>query len=165
MGAAIIGVIGTLLGVVIGGGVNFFINRSQFIREKKYQEQQVIRQKLEEICKLAEEIDDSYRKTWLDSIQLMEYGKKMDFVTGIPLARLLMLINFYAVELKDTSKILEETRHIFGERLVEVINNAQADRLTRQRINSDITKAYIQISKVCETMATGSANIARRSIC
>jgi hypothetical protein len=35
MGAAMIGVIGTLLGVVIGGGVNFFINRSQFIREIK----------------------------------------------------------------------------------------------------------------------------------
>jgi hypothetical protein len=47
----------------------------------------------------------------------MEYGGKIDFGAGIPLARLLMLINFYAPEIKDISKLLEETRHIFGDKI------------------------------------------------
>ena len=162
MGAAIIGVIGTLLGVAIGGGVNYFINRSQFIREKKYQEQQVLRQKLEEICQVIERINQSYNNVWADAWQSLKYGKQMPLDDDpLPFARLSMLINFYAPELKENFKLLEDNRNAFGMILIDVIYNAQAEESKRQKIHNDLSIARGYIAKVCTAMEDEAASLAR----
>jgi len=62
MDAGKIGVIGTLLGVVITGGIYFLTDWIRFIRETRRQQQQLIIGKLEEICLTVEEMENKYRQ-------------------------------------------------------------------------------------------------------
>jgi uncharacterized membrane protein YgaE (UPF0421/DUF939 family) len=50
----------TLLGVIIGGLISYFIAFAQFRYNKKLKEQEIIQQKLEEICQIIEGIGESY---------------------------------------------------------------------------------------------------------
>jgi len=52
MWAAIIVVIGSLLGVIVGVGLTLLKDQAQLRREKDWQRRQLIREKLEEICQV-----------------------------------------------------------------------------------------------------------------
>ena len=51
----------TLLGTIVGGLVTFYVNKYQFVMQKQWDQKQLIRQKLEDICQTIDKINDSYR--------------------------------------------------------------------------------------------------------
>lgn len=159
---AIIAAVATLLGIVISGTINFYVTREQFVRETKRQQDQLIRQKLEEICQVVEEIGNEYRRLWGEALLSIEYGKKIEVGTYLPFDRLSMLINFYAPGLKVYLALLQEVKASFGKVLVEALKFPEGQGINRQSVITDLTAARMAIDKVCQAIATASANIAKK---
>ena len=161
MNQAWIGVLGTLLGVSIGGLVTYLVNYAQFKRDKKLEEQKMIQQKLEEICKTAEEIYTFNRHLTAECYGYMSLGEQinLDTIKEMRFSHLTMLINFYAPSLKELSNLLRETVQLHGTAITEMVGNEDPkDKLNAFQY---VLKAMELIDKLCIAIIHGSANIIR----
>jgi hypothetical protein len=159
---AIIAAIATLLGVIISGVINYVVSKNQFNREKDWQRKQFVREKLETICQIIEEIDDWHRKLWSEALMFIQYGKKLEIgIKKIPTDRLSMLINFYAPALKPFLELISEEILSFGKALIIIINIDESGETKRQAI-ADLTITQESIRKICEAMTLASADLARK---
>ena len=159
MEAATIGIIGTILGFTIGGGINFLTDWSRFIRETRRQQQQLITCKLEENCLTVEEMENKYRQITGELYAALRTGQQPGLdITPLPITRLTMLINFYAPNLRDSLERLNEAQKIFGEVSMVAINQNQVDIRRRMAI---LFNAEGLIEMVCREITTGSSNVAR----
>ncbi len=161
MNQAWIGVIGTLFGVLIGGLVTNFLNSSQFKRESKLKAQQLIQQKLEEICQTAEAIHESNRHLTAECYGYMSLGElpNLDTIKFIPLSHLNMLIYFYAPDLKELSNLLRETVRLHGIAITEMFENKDPKDI--QGAFQYVLTASELIDKLCLSIIHSSASIVR----
>ena len=154
-----IGLIGTLSGVLIGGIVSYFVSYAQFKRDKQLKEEQIVQQKLEEICKTAEEINTSYNTIMGEVMMFVQFGRKMKIdISPIPLNKLKMLIYFYAPSLKKIYNQLEETARLHAEGMVSIIKDTTDDK---KAILVLIIKITQLLTNHCTALIESSANIVR----
>ncbi|MHB8067390.1 MAG: hypothetical protein ACYDIC_05775 [Desulfobaccales bacterium] len=158
MNNAWIGVIGTLLGVSIGGLVTLSVSYFQFKRDKKLKEQQLIQRKLEEICETAEEINRYYTSLMSEAMMSIYLGKKVEITTyHIPLNKIKMLIYFYAKNLKGIYIQLNEVTYIHTEAMIHFVN---ADNNREKRDWYDkILKLNKLMQKLCTALIQDCSNI------
>jgi hypothetical protein len=164
MWTAIIGVIVTLLGVVVGGGISILKDRVQFRREKDWQRRQLIREKLEEICQVVEDISQNYREIWSSVIIIDVYKVKEIYRTVIPFAKLSMLINFYAPSLKIYLPLLDDLKSLFNNSLTEIIMITDHGESSPKEIFGYLTLIHTEIQKVCKAMTTATSDLASKCI-
>lgn len=156
-----IGVIGTLLGVSIGGLVSYLVNSAQFKRDKKLKDQQLIQQKLEEICKTAEEIHTSSRELYAECYGFISLSEtfNLDNIKNLRFSYLNMLIYFYAPNLKEISQVLSEAVNLHSIAIIEMIG--KVDPTDKQIAFLYVSKANQLIDKLCTAIIHSSANIVR----
>ena len=155
-----IGLIGTLSGVLIGGIVSYFVSYAQFNRDKKLKEQQIIQQKLEEICETAEGISRSYTNLMSEAMMFIGFGKKMQIKNGpIPFNKLKMLIYFYAPGLKEIYNQLYDASFLHSESMIYLLNSTSND--DKKAWLSIIRNLNKLMTNQCTALIEGSANIIR----
>ena len=120
-----IGIIGTLLGVIIGGLITLLIIHVQLRnQEKKRREERKIKT-YEEIHKHLSVLDHEAGYIFLQSLNKIGNGMPIDSHerSKLPWEELEMLVNFYAPELKEHIKIIlekwEKLGHAFALIIVE----------------------------------------------
>jgi hypothetical protein len=161
---AIIAGVSTLLGVIISGIINYFQNKSQFERETKRLQQQLIRDKLEELCKTAEKIGDWYRATLAESYFFLSTNRKLEGeINKLPIDRLTMLISFYAVPLKPFLELIIEHNSLFNDTIHIILNIAETSEI-RVKALADLQIEVVSIEKICEAIISASADLARKYI-
>ncbi|MGO9018444.1 MAG: hypothetical protein ACLQVJ_08855 [Syntrophobacteraceae bacterium] len=128
MMTAWIGVFGTLLGVVIAGYINYRLNSAKIERENKLKNDQLVHQKLEDICKLIEDVQFvKHKRTqkWLDFVAKYQYGEEIndatfqDIFQNVSFTQLKMIIDFYIPEMRQLFDQLMETAEIQFSRLLK----------------------------------------------
>ena len=82
----------------------------------------------------------------------------------IPIARLKILTEFYAPELLDTLKNLEEQRKVFSKILSEVILGLERAKVEKQELNGSLVVTQLQISTLCQSMILEAALAAQKSV-
>lgn len=155
---------GTLLGAGLGGLLVNLGGRRQFERQRKWQRDRFLQERLEDIARLAEEIDDSYKSLCGNAILLVETQQPLPTARSIPLARLKALIEFYAPELQAHGVHIIEVRDTFGKYLANAITSRSLTKEERQQINLEFTRAMFQMTAACEALSSAAAQVARRRL-
>lgn len=164
MWTAIIGVIGTLFGVAVGGGISILKDQAQFRREKDWQQKQLVRDKLEEICQILEQIKIYYRNRCVEAKAFMEYCQHMNIDIDEPYNRLSMLISFYAPELAEYLVLLSECKLLLIGELRGTFKVVESKEESPQSIIDSLTKIFTTILKVTSAMEIMCAVLARKCI-
>lgn len=165
MDAALIGVIGTLIGGFLGSWLTYRNSTALAKLEMKWQQVRLSQEKLEEIAVIIDQIDQHYKKLMGDVISKIEYNKPLEF-TGerIPFERLRILMEFYApAMLNDWSK-LKSARDLFGEVLVEAIPSIDRTKPEKQTLNTRVFTAQNKVSEVCRSLSEKAALLARDTV-
>ena len=92
----------TLAGVVVGGGIggvsSWLAGRDRFRQETDWDRRQLLREKLEEIGELADEVNRGFRELCMKFMQAITLDEPLHLESEIPFARLTLLVAFYAPE-------------------------------------------------------------------
>jgi hypothetical protein len=158
----VLGIIGTLLGVAIAGWMNRIKDQDQFLREKGWKRQQLIREKLEEICKTIEEIETAHMELWSKTLLYLNQGQRIQLESSFPTPRLSMLINFYAPDLKEFLGLLTELIMMFAENVGKAIFLGPGK--DPGNIVVDLTIINFKIKEVCSFMTSLSADLGKKCI-
>src|SRR5436305_10542752 len=111
---ATVGGAGALLAAGVGGLLVNFGAKRQFQRQRNWQRDQFLQERLEEIARVAEEIDEASRALYGNAVLLVENRQRLASDRPIPLARLKMLIDFYAPELRPHADRIVNVRDSVG---------------------------------------------------
>jgi hypothetical protein len=101
----------------------------------------------------------------IKAVKFVEFDRKKELyklIEPIPLAILLMLIHFYAPELNDIFKSLEEVLNIWATVIVEAFNINKGVKTERQSVNVKLLVTQELIEKTCKLMVNAAADIARQ---
>lgn len=158
---AIVGAAGALLAAGVGGLLVNFGAKRQFQRQRNWQRDQFLQERLEEIARLAEEIDDISRELYGNAILLTETRQPLTFDRPLPLARLKTLIDFYAPELHPHASRIVEVRDTAGKFLAEAISTRSLTKEERQHLNLQFLRGTQQMTHACEALAAAAAQLAR----
>jgi hypothetical protein len=163
--AAWIGIVGTLIGVLLGGVVAWFNARFQLRYQENRDRKKLILERLEELYQLLSQYNRAYFNMLqghiYDSIdqnfspiippELMPKPPEQEEMP-VPIERLQMLIGFYAPELDDHLKKLEGISEEYGDFLIKVIAK---QALEEDKEGPDLKALYTQhepLNKIIEEM-------------
>jgi hypothetical protein len=161
---AIVTAAGTLLGAGLGGVLVNFGGKRQFERQRKWQRDQFLQERLEDIARIAEEIDDISKSLYGNALLLVETQKPLPPGRTIPLARLKALIEFYAPELRPHGARIVEIRDKVGEYIADAISNRSRTKEERQQINLQFMRGMLEMTTACETLSTAAAELGRKRL-
>jgi hypothetical protein len=155
---------GTLLGAGLGGLLVNLGGKRQFQRQRNWQRDQFLQEKLEDIARLAEEIDDICRSLYGSAVLLVENRQPLNFDRSIPLARLKTRIDFYAPELHPYALRIVEIRDSVGNFLAEALSSRALAKEERQQLNLQFLRGTEQMTQACEALAGAAAQLARERL-
>jgi hypothetical protein len=116
--------IGTLVGIIVGGGITYCLNSLKFKQETQWKERQHVRNKLEEICLIIQEINSSNRTSISKVLVDFNNIKDIPYIgTQLPLLRLKMLIDLYAQQLTPLFDVLYYSESIFHQGLLSLMSD------------------------------------------
>jgi len=165
MEAAIVGVVGALLGGLLVGFLTHWTSTTQAKRQMRWQQVRLAQEKLEKIAEYLDHIQNHYRKLVGDIVLRNETGQPMKNLNErIPISSLKILIEFYAPELLNDWRQLETVRDSFGEMLAQSILNASPTTSDRQELNSKAIAEQGRVAAVCESMGSKAALSAQKLV-
>jgi len=151
---AVIGIIGTLLGTIATGVINYILNRAQFMRDKIFKQKNLIQQKLEEIGLLIEDIDNTYGQLLATAVGHVTTGEKLESeIKPLPMIRLKMLIDYYAPGLKGLFQVLEQSQYNFGILFAESVKSEPSQKV---RILELLFMANFQSKNIRQSLANAA---------
>ena len=161
---AIIASVSGLIGVIVGGLLNYCISNSQFKRERAWQKNLLIKDKLEEIAKTVEKIEYRYRDWVCDAIKHIHFDEGMNH-TGVPIPteRLTMLIDFYSPELNNYWESLNAELLSFQDLTIEAIEGKTLEAEKDVLVQKLIDRAG-KIQKACKDLVNAAAEAARKRL-
>ena len=160
-----VGAIAALAGVLVAGILNYFTSKKAFHRQVQWEQDRLIQQKLEEIGRVADEIQHHFTKFMLNIIEAIRSGEFLkDEGDVVPLAKLRLLITFYAPELANHIQLIEEAREKFAGPLIKTTEGLSRDKLERQKINGEVCTAERHMSKACSDLAKAAADLGRKHL-
>lgn len=161
-----IAIIASLLGVVVGGLLQHFTAKSGFYRQKTWERDRLLQQKLEEIAELAETVGRKMGGLYGQAIAAVESGQPYRPEPDlIPIARLEILIHCYAPELSPHVEGILGVRNELGKPLSEaLLQRSLMDKPERQQLNAQLCMGMVQASSLCEAIAKGAAELVRRRL-
>jgi len=154
--AAWAGIIGTAIGTLGGGIVTYIQGKSQFQREKEWQKRDLVRGKLEEAHEAIEEVKRAFTTCTANAMLRVQLGRSEHEEKQLDFAKVKMLIGFYAPELNDLLKQLEN----------EWVNHSKAitksfmPPVAREGV-TEMTQATAAIGEICDKMHTELAKLSR----
>ncbi len=165
MDTAVVGVMGTLLGGLVGGFLTHWNSTALAKFEMKWQQVRLRQEKLEEISELLDQIQHHFNKLMGEVILKVETDKPLD-QSGerIPFDRLKILMEFYAPAMLDDWQQLEHGREVFGKVLVDAISSVHLTKPKKQEINGRAVTAAGMVSKVCRSFSEKAAFLAHEAV-
>ena len=161
----LVAIAGALLGVIVGGLLGHFSTAWRFREERKWEIARHKRDKLEELCRVLDEYENSYRKLCGQAVLRLETGKLMDPGSGrIPHAKLNALIQFYATELTEDKKELDKATESFGELIPKVIDRDKISNPQKLKLMQQVLSAHKKIDDLCQKLAKKAAEIVNEEI-
>ena len=157
--------ISVLLGVGIGGLITIFGAKVQFERERKWQRDRLLQEKLLEIAKLTEDIQEKFCKLYADAISAVEGGQKLQPGSDpIPLVRIKILISFYAPELRPHIEQIIKIRDEVGTSVADVLLPRVRSQTERQQLNLRFVLGMKRIGDECDNLAKAAAQSAQHRL-
>jgi len=161
---AIIASVSGLIGVIVGGLLNYFISNSQFKREKIWQMNLLVKDKLEEIAMTIEEINYEYKKYMGDLLMYVEFNKNFSIKERppIPTAKLTMLIDFYSPDLSNYLDSLNVEISSYATTIAKAITgNYQCEKKV---FLSNLLDGQTKVEKACKALVKAAAESARKRL-
>jgi hypothetical protein len=156
--------INVLIGAGIGGLVTTIAAKLQFERERKWQRDRLLQEKLLEIAQLTDDLQRAFAKLCGDAVVALYGGAELK-VAPIPLARLKILTTFYASDLRHDMERIIKVRDDAGPSLTEVLTNRKALEITkRQQIGDHLLQAMKEMNDSCDRLAENAAELAQRHL-
>lgn len=84
--------------------------------------------------------------------------------TRVPATRLNTLVEFYAPELVDEKKALDQLTDSYGVVLGEVIRSASLDKESKGRLLLNVLQGHQEIQTKCKELSSKAAEIVQREI-
>jgi hypothetical protein len=112
-----IGIIGTVIGTIIGGGLAWLNMKFQLQIQEERERKKLLLGKLEEIHELLSKYKHSFTMATMEHLRatFTSESKLFENLPPVPAERLRMLIGFYAPELKEHFRNLEALKEEWGE--------------------------------------------------
>jgi hypothetical protein len=155
----------SLLGVGVGGLLVNITSKWQFERQRNWQRDQFLQEKLADIAKLADDVQQACRKLYMNAILTVEGSQALGAdQQPIPLSRLNTLIRFYAPELHDHMKVVMQVRDSVGDIVAEVITGRPFDTGKRQQLNLQLVRGVEQMDQACDKLSAAAAQLARHRL-
>jgi hypothetical protein len=149
-----IAVAGTILGVLIGGGLTWLNSRFQLKQMEAKDRKKFLLAKLEELYEIISQIGQSYSE--LTSEQSKIVIDRLEFQVPnspkLPMDKLDMLVSFYATELKITLSKLTRCCEDYGEVLVRRLGLESRSNEAIKAFIDDLKREDTKVSQACIAM-------------
>jgi len=152
-----IGIIGTLCGALVGGGLALLNARLQFNQQVHRERQKLLLSKLEELHEVITKVQDSYEdftlKTISNCLQIETPPKLKDAIGKAPIERVRLLVSIYAPELtgfvSELEQLISDYVEAWGYAITPTefaapLNQRVAAALNRQRGNDALVEVDLR---------------------
>jgi len=165
MDAALVGVVGTLVGGLVGGWLTHLNSTALAKLQMRWQQVRLRQEKLEEISGFLDQIRHDYDRLEGELLLKVETDKPLDQLSErIPFDRLRILMEFYAPSMLDDWPKLEHGCELFGEVLIEAITGTHRTKPEKQELNGKAHTAAREVTKVCRSLSEKAALLAREAV-
>lgn len=152
----------TVLGVVVGGVLQHFTSQRTIDRQHDWDRSRLLHEKLEQIAEEANDLGERMRKLYSDAIVNVDAGEPYRPEISLPFAKLEMLLNFYAPELKQDYDQLVRLRDEMGSTLVNLVNGRiPTEKRQKQELNEKLLTASRRAKQACEQLIQGASELGR----
>jgi len=160
---ALIGIIATLVGVVIGGGITLLSNKLRIDHEEKLEKGKRMLGKLEEAHEHLTTISLIYRSMYGNHIALLISNHKMEDKQSkrIPFEELDMLISFYSPTLVLDAKNLIKACQSYGSTSVDVELHTPKSKEDRNALLEIVNEKYNLVDKATNDLKEKISAIAQ----
>lgn len=162
-----IGILGTLIGVILGGGITLFVTKTQIKHAEKLDRTKRQLQKLEEAHEVLSKIEQHYRVVFSEYLakvttRLAPQENRKSSSEPIPFDRLKMLIGFYAGSLKtETEELIRFCIEEYGPLIGKAIFFEELSSDERKELAQRLTATYGSIKVKLEKLQSGLVELAR----
>lgn len=161
----LLGVLASLAGVVVGGVLQYITSQRSIDRQHAWERSRLVHEKLELIAQVSTEVGSALSSVYFNAIVSVESGERYKSDVNIPFAKLEMLLDFYAPELKAHYKQLIALRDEMGSTLADLVSGRLPTVKTeKQALNEKLIKASFKASKICENLTAGASQLGRQSL-
>lgn len=159
----ILGVLASLTGVIVGGVMQHMTSQRTLDRQHNWERSRLIHDKLELIAQVSTEISGSLSGFYSGAIVAVESGERYKPEVNIPFAKLEMLLDFYAPELKARYEQLIALRDEMGSAVADLISGRlPAVKAEKQALNEKLIRASFKVSKICDDITVGASQLGRQ---
>lgn len=160
-----IGVLASLAGVIVGGVLQHMTSQRAIDRQHNWERSRLIHEKLELIAQVSTDAGSSLSGFYSSAIVAVESGERYNPEVNIPFAKLEMLLDFYAPELKTHYNQLIALRDEMGSSVIDLISGRLPSvKAEKQALNEKLVKASFKASKICENITVGASQLGRQRL-
>ncbi|WP_031385983.1 hypothetical protein [Desulfonatronum thiodismutans] len=161
----LLGVLASLAGVIVGGVLQHITSQRSIDRQHAWERSRLVHEKLELIAQVSTEVGGTLSNVYFNAIVAVESGERYKTEVNIPLAKLEMLLNFYAPELKMHYKQLIVLRDEMGSTIADLVSGRLPTvKAEKQALNEKLIKASFKASKICEKLTAEASQLGRKSL-
>jgi len=124
----------------------------------------LLQEKLLEIAELAEVVQQKISELCANTIAGLERGERPKALDFVPLARLKILVGFYAPELRSHIEQIENVWKEVGNSIAVVLMAPTLDRPQQQQLNLKFLQALRDIKEACNHFTEAAAESAQRRL-
>ena len=164
MNPAWIGVIGALGGVLVGAFAQWWLAQRTFKREKAWALNEEKRRRLEHLYEALEEVASAYGLSYGEALYTVgtQRAPPRDAPRPkIPWARLKMLVNLYAPNLKTQLAVVEDAGRNAGSAFGTALMESSLDKAKNDRLIAAVDTAHRRLTQATDSMR---ATIVDRSL-
>ncbi len=144
-----------LLGVVVGGGITYVVQRMQLEESRKTDRESLLREKLEELYQVAIDIRDGYLFSWTQALLKLSGNEPPEPVAKkLERHRLGMLVNLYFPSLSGAFQRVEKAGLAYGEPLERAIMLSTVPQEERGEVADALTATYRALGAEIESFLT-----------
>lgn len=161
----VLGALSGLLGVIVGGVLQYFTSQRAIERQHKWDRSRLIHEKLELIAQEASDMGQRMSKLYLGAIARVEDRECYRPEITLPFAKLEMLLSFYGPELTPEYDRLLALRNEMGSILVDLsVGNFPTVKKDKQDLNAKLINAGFKAEKICEGIITEASKLGREHL-
>lgn len=160
----LIGIIATLLGVIIGGGITLLSNKLRIDHEEKLEKGKRMLGKLEEAHEHLTTISLMFKKMYGKHSSLLLLNHKIEDTNNkrIPFEELDMLISFYSPKLVPDVKNLVTVCQNYGSTSVDVEFRTPESKEDREALLEKVNEQYFLVDEATNDLKEKISAIAQK---
>jgi hypothetical protein len=150
----ILAVVSALGGVVVGGLLEGWRARSAFRREKVWERDRGTREHLEQVYEALEQVRECYGLSAGNVLRILATGQAgtNDQIAKVPWARLRVLVNLYAPELRDSLSELEDVGMQTGSVIARALMQSSANQSQNRMLGDEVLAQNKVLSAKVDTV-------------